>query len=92
MSVIDADAHVVETERTWEYMEEAESPFKPEVVVPKAGGDREYWLIEGRLSPRTRTSARIRRMRPGRYPTSPPGWSIWTSSESTCIFCIRRSS
>ena len=24
------------------------SPFKPEVVVPKAGGDREYWLIEGR--------------------------------------------
>jgi hypothetical protein len=48
MSVIDADAHVVETERTWEYMEEAESPFKPEVVVPKAGGDREYWLIEGR--------------------------------------------
>ena len=48
MAVIDADAHVVETERTWEYMEEVESPFKPEVVVPKAGGDREYWLIEGR--------------------------------------------
>ena len=48
MAVIDADAHVVETERTWEYMEEAESLFKPEVVVPKAGGDREYWLIEGR--------------------------------------------
>jgi hypothetical protein len=40
MAVIDADAHVVETERTWEYMEEAEGPFKPEVVVPKAGGDR----------------------------------------------------
>jgi hypothetical protein len=38
MAVIDADAHVVETERTWEYMEEAESLFKPEVVVPKAGG------------------------------------------------------
>jgi predicted TIM-barrel fold metal-dependent hydrolase len=48
MAVIDADAHVVETERTWEYMEEAERLFKPEVVVPKAGGDREYWLIEGR--------------------------------------------
>ena len=48
MAVIDADVHVVETERTWEYMEEAESPCKPEVVVPKAGGDREYWLIEGR--------------------------------------------
>jgi hypothetical protein len=48
MAVIDADAHVVETERTWEYMEEGESLFKSEVVVPKAGGDREYWLIEGR--------------------------------------------
>ncbi len=48
MAVIDADAHVVETERTWEYMEAAERPLKPEVVIPKAGGDREYWLIEGR--------------------------------------------
>jgi uncharacterized protein len=54
MAVIDADAHVVETERTWEYMEEAEHPFKPEVVVPKAGGDREYWLIEGRAFAKNR--------------------------------------
>lgn len=48
MVVIDSDAHVVETERTWEYMGETESAFKPEVVVPKAGGAREYWLLEGR--------------------------------------------
>ncbi len=41
MAVIDSDAHVVETERTWEFMEEDEAAFKPEVVVPKAGGDRE---------------------------------------------------
>jgi len=54
MAVIDADAHVVETERTWEYMDEAEHPFKPEVVVPKAGGDREYWLIEGRAFAKNR--------------------------------------
>lgn len=27
MAVIDADAYIVETERTWEYMEEAERPF-----------------------------------------------------------------
>ena len=48
MVVIDSDAHVVETERTWEYMEEGDGAFKPEVVVPKAGGDREFWMIEGR--------------------------------------------
>ena len=48
MAVIDSDAHVVETERTWEFMEDFESTFKPEVVVPKAGGDREYWMVEGR--------------------------------------------
>ena len=48
MAVIDSDAHVVETERTWEFMEDFESSFQPEVVVPKAGGDREYWMVEGR--------------------------------------------
>ena len=29
MAVIDADAHVVEWERTWEYMDESERPFAP---------------------------------------------------------------
>ena len=48
MAVIDADAHVVETERTWEFIPDAEASFRPEVVVPKAGGGREYWMVEGR--------------------------------------------
>ena len=48
MTIIDSDAHVVETERTWDYMEDEEARFKPEVVVPKSGGDREFWMIEGR--------------------------------------------
>ena len=48
MTVIDADAHVVETELTWEFMEEWEAELKPEVLVPKSGGDREFWMVEGR--------------------------------------------
>lgn len=48
MTVIDSDAHVVETERTWDYMKGDDAGFKPEVVVPKSGGDREFWMIEGR--------------------------------------------
>ena len=58
MAVIDSDAHVVETERTWEYMVDGDAAFKPEVVVPKAGGDREYWLIEGRAFAKNRNIGR----------------------------------
>ena len=50
MTVIDADAHVIETERTWDYMEESEIAFKPRVLVPKEGGgpEEEYWFVDGR--------------------------------------------
>jgi len=56
MAVIDADAHVVEWERTWEYMDESERPFAPRVMVfkdpaQKPSGQRasEYWMIGGRV-------------------------------------------
>ena len=32
MKVIDADAHVIENESTWDYMLESERAFKPKVV------------------------------------------------------------
>ncbi len=32
MPIIDADAHVIETERTWEYMEDPEAKFRPTLV------------------------------------------------------------
>jgi len=48
--MIDADAHVIETERTWDYMDESESKFKPALV--SAGNDgKQYWLIDGRAIP-----------------------------------------
>ena len=65
MQVIDSDAHVIENEQTWEYMEEEEVAlgFKPVVVVPKHGGAanvagvspggarevEEFWIIDGRV-------------------------------------------
>lgn len=56
MPIIDADAHVLETERTWDYMSESEREFRPQVVAtPQAeesGG--ECWLIDGRLHPKAR--------------------------------------
>ena len=55
MAVIDADAHVVEWERTWEYMDESERVFAPRVMVFKDQAQRpsrragEYWMIGGRV-------------------------------------------
>lgn len=50
MMTIDADAHVIECERTWDYMEGADRQHRP-VLVREAAGDgsvRQYWVIEGR--------------------------------------------
>lgn len=49
MAVIDSDAHVLETEHTWDYMLESERPLRPRIVPtpndPTSGG--ESWLIDG---------------------------------------------
>ena len=49
MMVIDSDAHVLETERTWDYMLESERPYKPRIVATpndqSSGG--ESWLVDG---------------------------------------------
>ena len=49
MAVIDSDAHVLETERTWDYMLESERALRPRIVPtpddPSSGG--ESWLIDG---------------------------------------------
>lgn len=46
MPTIDADAHVIETERTWEYMEGAQAKFRPALVSLE--GRRQFWLIDGK--------------------------------------------
>ena len=53
MTVIDADCHVVETERTWSFMEEGDARYRPTKL--KVEGDLgrrlgdECWVIDGRL-------------------------------------------
>src|SRR5690242_13601736 len=50
MAVIDADAHVIETERTWDFLEGADTRFRPEGIREEQpdGRIREFWLIDGR--------------------------------------------
>ena len=53
MTVIDADAHVIENESTWDYMLESERQFKPKVVSATSGKDPfDYWMVDGRVIPR----------------------------------------
>ena len=67
MLTIDADAHVLENPHTWDFLEESEEGFRPEVVVSgrqytkaemRDKWDRmpkrgaEYWFVDGRLQPK----------------------------------------
>lgn len=56
MPIIDADAHVVETERTWEFMDPSESALRPTVVAavnpPSDVRLREFWRVGRRFVPR----------------------------------------
>ena len=53
MKVIDADAHVIENESTWDYMLESERQFKPKVVGATSAKDPfDYWMVDGRVIPR----------------------------------------
>jgi predicted TIM-barrel fold metal-dependent hydrolase len=52
--MIDADAHVIENEATWEYMLEAERRFKPQLVrIGNAETAADCLLVDGRLIPWT---------------------------------------
>jgi len=56
MPTIDADAHVLETDWTWDYMLESEREFRPRVVATPNEKDSggESWLIDGRLHGKAR--------------------------------------
>lgn len=45
---IDADAHVIETERTWDYLEPAEQRFRAVLVPAPYDPTRQLWAVEGR--------------------------------------------
>jgi predicted TIM-barrel fold metal-dependent hydrolase len=48
--VIDADAHVVETERTWDYLDEADRKFRPRLYSTPDDPMRQYWVLEDKIA------------------------------------------
>lgn len=45
--VIDADAHVVETERVWDYLEPSERRYRPTLVTAPENPRRQSWFLDG---------------------------------------------
>ena len=49
MPTIDSDAHVVESEHTWDFMESADRKYRPVIVRPRGESAGEYWFIDGKI-------------------------------------------
>ena len=45
--VIDADAHVVETERVWDYLEPSEEKYRPTLMTSPENPARQIWVLDG---------------------------------------------
>ncbi len=49
VQVIDADAHVVETERTWDYLEPSEQKYRPLLYASPDDPVSQYWVIDNQV-------------------------------------------
>lgn len=47
MAVIDADCHVIESERTWDYLDPADRQYRPVGMPDPNRPDRPIWVIDG---------------------------------------------
>lgn len=51
LTVIDADAHVIENDHTWDFLEPAEAKYRPRMVTDPDNPDMQYWEVDGRRGP-----------------------------------------
>ena len=49
LTIIDADAHVIETEHTWDYMAPSEQKFRPRLFYSPDDQTRQYWVIDDKI-------------------------------------------
>lgn len=47
--VIDSDAHVIESENTWSYLEPAEEKYRPLLVGSDQDPERQYWVLDDKV-------------------------------------------
>ena len=46
--IVDADAHVVETEHTWDFLDASEKKFRPQLFSSTDNANMQYWFVEGK--------------------------------------------
>ncbi|HEY2990160.1 MAG TPA: amidohydrolase family protein [Candidatus Binatia bacterium] len=46
--IIDADAHVVETEHTWDYLDQSDKKFRPQLFSAAEDASAQYWFLDGK--------------------------------------------
>jgi predicted TIM-barrel fold metal-dependent hydrolase len=49
MPIIDSDSHVVESEPTWDFMDQADYEFRPVLVSDNGDRKKARWMVEGEL-------------------------------------------
>ena len=49
MPVIDADAHVIETNHTWDFLEGSDKKYRPFLAVSPTDSNNECWIIDGQV-------------------------------------------
>jgi predicted TIM-barrel fold metal-dependent hydrolase len=49
MGWVDADAHVVESALTWDYLLPSEQKFRPQLFKPEGETQRAFWVIDGKI-------------------------------------------
>ncbi len=49
MGWVDADAHVVESPRTWDYLLPSEQKFRPQLFKPDGETQKAHWVIDGKI-------------------------------------------
>jgi hypothetical protein len=49
LPVIDADTHVIETERTWDFLEPSGQKFRPRLFSSSDQPDQGYWVIDDKI-------------------------------------------
>lgn len=76
MPVIDADAHVIETERTWDYLEPGAAKLRPVLVAPTEQPDNLTWMVDGKLRRRAML------FRGGQRQSTPRGRNTETPEEA----------
>ena len=46
--VIDSDAHVVESEHTWDFMDASDQQYRPVIISSKEDPSVRYWYADGK--------------------------------------------